>query len=1709
MFQSFRLDYLVSLWIKIINSVVVVGFYYGFLTTFFIGPSYLFPLRVRVMEEGTEKKVSAITGFITGQLIIFISIYYAPLHLALARPHTITFIAIPYLLFHFFWNNQKDYFLDYEYSRKNTLMYNLTIQMIFVNNLFVPLLNLFILPSSILFRLINIYLFQSNKKMLFLTSTFVGCLIGHILFIKWSGSLLSLIRQNYFIKNVTYFILKNKYIKYVTLKWKDYVSRIFTILLFINCLYYLGRAPVPILNEMRKLETLEPEEKESDQIEKQKEQEISEKDITIEDLSPLQLAYLFADPLPEEMVDFQKVPEEKETEDSDKIDEREIFCFEKPLVTFLFDYERWNRPSRHIKNNQFENAVRDEMSQYFFYTCQSDGKERISFMYPSSLSTFLEMIQKKMSLFTTEKISYDELDNSWNSTNEKKKYYLELELRHRYITLDKYKNKWKKNNRAGLERKMKLSNDKKTKNKYLPSMYDPLLNGSYRGQIKNEIYTKDDIRINLNKIYGILLNINTNYPKFEQIRTDPNEKTIVNGTKSSRIKQISKEVPRWSYQLIDELEQVEGIMEREEREEVILAEDHEIRSRRFKRVVIFTENSNISTKEGDKDPNYLDESDELALIRYLPQSDFQRDIIKGSMRPQRRKTAVVKPFQAELYSLLFLFKIDTLESLLDIFETITKTITKIFIILEDWMWKKNNTLFPINKNFPIYDYTIEEREDGMRIENALDVWANLLCGQILRTCLLLTHSIFRKYILLPVFIITKNIVRILLFKVPEWSEDFKDWKREIHIICTYDGVPLSETEFPKNWTTDGIQIKILFPFRLKPWHKSKRQFAKKHPMKKKTKKMDFFFLTGFGTGTEKPYGVSSSLNILSFLHPVFKELGKKKKKWKKIKMLEKKIKLFLNRNVSKETKQRIVENILSVKKNLKNLFLPELSETQKNSTINNSNQMTYESSFRRIPSVNIKKFKPRTIKDLDDELLRLIDEDEIDRLKNNNSILVPIYKNKELDLNIWELLERKNERLVRKSRPFLKFMIERAYIDIFLSIINIARMNIQLFIESTIKIIKKYIETNEERIKKTNLEKKKLEKKNQSLIHFLSNITNRNSQISSDVSSLSQIYVLYKITTNLDLQKYKFASFLEDNQLSVHPRYEIMYRFLLMIYGMRGLYRKGGVTRKDLKLYVRPDLVNFWGNWLSGFDQYFLSKNRWSWLESKKWRNRIRGMAQNKDLIKWDSYEKNQFSFYQKQEVDSLLTNQKKKLKKQYDYDRLAYEFLNYADKEDNKDSSIHLKECKLPDLTGLQKLGDMANNISMKNYLDDHFSKEKTKNNMERKYFDWRIINFCHRNKKDLEAWVDNDYYLKPHEEINPYPCNQKQKIFDWMGMNVEIINHFIPISNLQLGFFPRFAKFYDAYRNNPWVIPIELVFFNFNGKRNPKWSENKSITKNNKIDIFTLSKEQKSLETKYAGQVDLESSTLIQERDFEQDYVGSDIKGGDRKKKRSENMVETELNSILKRYWYYQLNWNGFLSKRILNNINCYSVMLRLRMNNIIEIAVSSIRRGEFSLEDVVTIRNEKNNGNLIKNGILLIEPVRLFTKNDGKFIMYQAIAPVHKSKQKINERERNKTDIDIKEDVYDLLVPDNLLSPRRSRELRILIYLTYKSRQKFDPVLYNSPNWRGLERKKELSLFKSFLWPNYRLEDLACMNRYWFDTNNGSRFSMLRLHMYPRLN
>ena len=101
------------------------------------------------------------------------------------------------------------------------------------------------------------------------------------------------------------------------------------------------------------------------------------------------------------------------------------------------------------------------------------------------------------------------------------------------------------------------------------------------------------------------------------------------------------------YKLIDDLEQEKGGNEEN------VAEDHEIRSRKAKRIVIFTDNQQDTTDTTIKNTTNPDQLDEVALIRYSQQSDFRRDIIKGSMRAQRRKTIIWELFQANVHSPFF------------------------------------------------------------------------------------------------------------------------------------------------------------------------------------------------------------------------------------------------------------------------------------------------------------------------------------------------------------------------------------------------------------------------------------------------------------------------------------------------------------------------------------------------------------------------------------------------------------------------------------------------------------------------------------------------------------------------------------------------------------------------------------------------------------------------------------------------------------------------------------------------------------------------------------------------------------------------------------------------------------------------------------------------------------------------------------------------
>nr|YP_009581669.1 hypothetical chloroplast RF19 [Glaucidium palmatum]QBK49906.1 hypothetical chloroplast RF19 [Glaucidium palmatum] len=1852
--KYFLLGNLLSLCMKIRNSVVVVGLYYGFLTTFSIGPSYLFLLRARVMEEGTEKEVSATTGFITGQLMMFISIYYAPLHLALGRPHTITVLVLPYLLFHFFWNNHKHFF-DYGSTTRNS-MRNLSIQCVFLNNIIFQLFNHFILPSSTLARLVNIYMFRCNNKMLFVTSSFVGWLIGHILFIKWVGLILFWIRQNHSIRSN----------KYLVSELRNSMARIFRILLFITCVYYLGRIPVPIVT--KKLKETSKKEETDVEIETTFETEGTKQEqegSTEEDPSPSLCSEEKEDPdkideteeIRVNVTGKEKKKDEfhfhfKETyyknspvyenyyldgnQENSKLEilkdkeKKDLFWFEKPLVTLIFDYKRWNRPSRYIKNNRFEYAVRSEMSQYFFYTCRSDGQQRISFTYPPSLSIFFEMVQRNIFLCTTEKLSSEELYNHWIYTNEQKQNTLRNEFINRIDAIGRGSPAL-----DVIEKSTRFCNDE-TEQECLPKMYDPLLNGPHRGTIQ-KLYSRSNTHdflitslensmetLWINKLHGIfptdcrefeqkidtfdekslLTGIDhlstsisefageptptSNFKKFslfsKQIRIDSKKKakylfdkitTYSNDQrvikkKSIVIDEINKKVPRWSYKLIGDR------ASRVKQNNDELTGDRSIRSRKAKRVVIFTEKEKaiVIEKEKERDTNKdtitkststsKREPIEVALIRYSQQSDFRRDLIKGSMRAQRRKTVTWGLFQTTVHSPLFFDRIYKTFFSFDIYGMLN-------FIFKNWMGEdtelklSNSERKEENEKVTKREY---QKEEDIRITIS-ETWDTIIFAQAIRGSLLITQSILRKYIVLPSLIIAKNIGRMLLFQFPELYEDWKELNREIHVKCTYNGVQLSETEFPKNWLTDGIQIKILFPFCLKPWHGSELQSHHRDPMKKKGKRSNFSFLTIWGMEAERPFG--SPRKRPSFFEPIFKELEKTLKKVKNKSFLALKIfrkaskekVLFIKRRIKELTKVRTIPLF-----GLEEVERDELNINKNNSITIISNQTIHEPSIQ-IKSVGWTNYSltEKKIKDLSDRTRTIRNKIEKITKEKKNIVLttdINISPNEiscgdkrllESPKNISKILKRRSSRLIRKCHYFWKFFIQRIYMDTLLRIINITRINVQIFIKSKKQIIDKYSyndETNQEKMGETN----------QNTINFIStikksltNISNNKIHILCDFSSLSQSYVFYKLSQTQVINKDHLRSLFQ-----YHGTIPLIKGRIKDFFGTK------------IKLHSEPNYkklrnfgMNEWTNWLKGNDhyQYNLSQTRWSRLVPQKWQNRINQscMIQNTNSTNFYSYEKDLLINYEKQKNNAVGSSpgQKKEFKN-YKYDLLSNKYINY---ENKKDSYFYGSPLQVNEARGIYCNYNTYNpaffylprHIALSNYLYLREDSIRDKNK-DRKYLDWQTIHFSLKKKINIEDWTNIDtganinnntktrayyyqimdkmynkniFYPPTNKQINP--ANQTNKSFDWMGMNEEI-----PIPNLELWFFPELVLLYNAYKMKPWIIPAHLLLLKLKWNRN----ENKYIGGKQKSKLRILSNKKKSLELENRNKE--EKQPLIQDpfgsdtsnlkEDSEESYI-------QKRKMKTKSHIGVALGFFLKRYFIFQLRWDDPSNHKIINNIKVFCLLLRLK--NPKEMTISAIQREEMSLDVMpftpgmhLTIKK------LLKKGIFIIEPTRLSIEWDGQFIMYQtiAISQIHKSKHQTNPRCRKKINVDknclnesiarnerlvgnIDKNNYYFFVPENILSPRRRRELRIQICLNSGNLNFRDRnlVFYNEDNARYcghfLDEDKRLDLstnkfinFQLFLWPNYRLEDLACMNRYWFDTNDGSRFSMSRIRMYPRL-
>jgi chemotaxis protein histidine kinase CheA len=480
-------------------------------------------------------------------------------------------------------------------------------------------------------------------------------------------------------------------------------------------------------------------------------------------------------------------------------------------------------------------------------------------------------------------------------------------------------------------------------------------------------------------------------------------------------------------------------------------------------------------EEEEQEEQEEGEGDEIYVTRYSYRANFRRGLIKGSIRNQRRKVGSWKMAQVNKRSALCLGQVNK--------KTPSSFLSFAFSEIQNFVLRLKNRMTG-ESSFWEEGFDLETTMQRECINRA-ERWDRLSFGQTLRSSVLLIQSFVRKYIKLPFLIIAKNIGRMLFLQMPELIEDWRDWNREMHVLCTYNGVELSEKEFPQDCFRAGLQIKIVFPFRLKPWQGV--QFYYRDTEEKENSEANFCFLTFMGHEAKVPF--ADQRGMPSFFKPIFEELKRRYRKVKE-KGFEFLVKFLITKVFNADRVQKIVGVLEGIKKGIKGIieeiqklglrvreriqggifFFDNFKNKKKKSVENETNSIitnkeNTQESIIPIPSRK-NSSKEMKMKELIDRTITI--RNQIEEIKKERNKIIPIPdlnrispnktdfhdQKSELWKHLWLRFKRRKTRFIRKFDCFRKFFMERIYTDLFLYIIiHMVRMNVQLFVPSIHKKI--------------------------------------------------------------------------------------------------------------------------------------------------------------------------------------------------------------------------------------------------------------------------------------------------------------------------------------------------------------------------------------------------------------------------------------------------------------------------------------------------------------------------------------------------------------------------------------------------------------------------------------------------------------------------------
>nr|YP_009478254.1 hypothetical protein [Adiantum shastense]AVP32735.1 hypothetical protein [Adiantum shastense] len=872
-------------WAKLMGPHVLLGLYYGLLTTLPVGPSQILCMRSFLLGGNLSGLVS-LSGLVLAQLITILSIYCSPIYLLLSRPHLLTVVAIPYTLL--FCLVIKD-FPNYQILRPVTSLRDSRVARLFLISFLFQILNPIMLPNPVLTRLIYLYLFRYSTDTIFSVATFTGWLTGQAAFHYLSRLLLSRVERD---SPMLYLLAKRS------------IYATFSIVFVSNAVAYLGKAPVSLWTKKFMNES---HDREMDFWE-------------IAEYSDL--LWWFFKPWPTSFFDPSRANRGNRFVKNCRSDISSSFCkgrtstyfFEKCLTDGKERLSFAALPSLSIFGKQMYRSMaksrrlvrtrlspRNWGSEKLVRTklFQKELTDRIKLL--DTGSSFSKTMGKRTRL-TGEKRkriprTYDPLINNFRIRIPVSQTFLladELALtRWESAELEVAKKPREVRDTAGrnvLKDWISAKTREWRRGDGNPLPWEPLPSRSkrmFQFMFGNRVLYDYEVQDILKKIkssskldvtWEEVMNLDyedqvlfLTYLKVGRCYRfgwmSPLEAFLV--TKFKRLSNAERRIRRLHKVGDLSMDLAQNIALYFDNDFDVPGGDGDFRHRKLRNV-------GITSARGKPRSVKL-------VKRYAKVSDFRRKFLKGSMRSRRRKTLLWKALQEKIRSSLFLRSTERpilFQPLIERMKTSSRE-ARFGELEKDADYEFEKQLLDISPS--------AERSlvgESKLVRSAVAARSDIGPIHNGRGYMLVFQSRFRKFIKLPALIVLKSIGRILLRQNSEWNKDWMKWGKEIHINCTFDGEEFSQDELPPRWLREGIQIKIVYPFRLKPWHtdgSGKQQTLRREHMEAgsksqelinkrnlKKKRPKFTYLTVLGYQTDIPFGTIQKET--SFWKPVRRKL---------------------------------------------------------------------------------------------------------------------------------------------------------------------------------------------------------------------------------------------------------------------------------------------------------------------------------------------------------------------------------------------------------------------------------------------------------------------------------------------------------------------------------------------------------------------------------------------------------------------------------------------------------------------------------------------------------------------------------------------------------------------------------------------------------------------------------------------------------------------